>query len=278
MIYSQFRGRTGNQMFQFAVGRALSLKLGVPLAVDDRASIAKGHSTLHRVFQLPVSTPKQLPPARHEAPVRYAIWRGLKVAPKLFREPSLGFCPEVMDLPDETYLHGYWQSEKYFLPYRDQILADFTFPEATGKNAEMAARITETNSVSLHVRRGDYVSDSAYVACDQAYYDAALATLLPRLQSDPAIFVFSDEPDWARNNLKLPGEVVVIDHNGPDADYEDLRLMSLCKHNITANSSFSWWSAWLNTNKEKQVVAPKEWFGKSSMQNPDIWAEGWSKV
>lgn len=278
MIYSQFRGRTGNQMFQYAAGRALSLERGTDLVVDDRAAIHRGESSLHRVFQLPVHPSVKLPPARHASPIGYALWRTLKRAPKIYREKSLGFDPQFSALPDGTYLHGYWQTEKYFKKFRDQILADFTFPDARDKNAELVSRIGETLSVSVHVRRGDYVSNASHVVCDQNHYDAALSALLPTLKIAPTFFVFSDEPDWARENLKLPGEVVVIDHNGPEADFEDLRLMSLCRHNIIANSSFSWWAAWLNKNPNRQVIAPKQWFGKPSLSNPDIWADGWTKV
>ncbi|MFY0679033.1 MAG: alpha-1,2-fucosyltransferase [Thalassovita sp.] len=278
MIYTRFHGRTGNQMFQYAAGRALSLKLGVDLVLDDRLSIHKGEKSLTRVFDLPVATHAKMPPSKHNSALGYAFWRHVTGRSRYYRERGLGFDPELLDQKDGTYLHGYWQSERYFSDIRAQILQDFTFPEATGKNAELAAQISETLSVSLHVRRGDYISNASHVVCGQSYYDAALAALTPQLEATPTIYVFSDEPDWARDNLSLPGTPVIVDHNGADTDYEDLRLMSLCKHNIVANSSFSWWSAWLNQNAGRRVIAPNRWFGKDSLNNPDIWADGWIKA
>lgn len=278
VIFTRFHGRTGNQMFQYAAGRALALKLGVDLVIDDRLSVHKGEKSLTRVFDLPSVQPKKMPPSKHDRPLANALWRHFGSQPRYYREKGLGYDPEMLHQPDGCYLHGYWQSERYFSDIRQQLLADFTFPDLWGRNAELAAQIDQTLSVSLHVRRGDYISNASHVVCGQSYYDAALAVLMPLLEQESTIFVFSDEPDWARENLKLPGSSVIVDHNGSEADYEDLRLMSLCKHNIIANSSFSWWSAWLNQNPRANVVAPNRWFGKQVLSNPDIWAKGWLKV
>ncbi len=139
----------------------------------------------------------------------------------------------------------------------------------------MARRIAGSASVSLHVRRGDYLQSGAYVACSGDYYRAALHRVTEVTGTSPTIYVFSDDPAWARDNIDLPHEKVVVDFNGRDSDYEDLRLMSLCRHNIIANSSFSWWGAWLNANPAKVVVAPKRWFAATHAQNPDILPKGW---
>lgn len=278
MIITRFHGRTGNQMFQYAAGRALALRLGVDLVLDDRLSINKGEKSLTRVFDLPVATGKSLPPSKHNRPIAYTIWRHMIARGQYVRESGLAFDPSILKRPDGAYLHGYWQSEKYFSDHADVIRRDFSFPEASGKNAEIAQQIDETNSVSLHLRRGDYVSNPSHVVCAQPYYDAALNELLGRLNQDAQIFVFSDDPEWARNNLKLPGTPIIVDHNGEEHDFEDMRLMSLCKHNIIANSSFSWWGAWLNQNAGRHVIAPGTWFGKAKLSNPDIWAQGWIKV
>jgi hypothetical protein len=278
MIITRFHGRTGNQMFQYAIGRALALRLGVDLVLDDRLALHKGEQSLTRVFDLPVVQSSTMPPSRHDRPIAHSFWRHLIARGRYVRENGLAFDPSILGRPDGTYLHGYWQSEKYFLDAEETIRQDFSFGTPTGRNAELATQIAETPSVSLHLRRGDYVSNASHIVCAQPYYDAALAALLPKLDHDPQIFVFSDDPDWARKNLKLPGNPVVVDHNGAEYDYEDLRLMSLCKHNIIANSSFSWWGAWLNQNPGRHVIAPSTWFGKAKLSNPDIWARGWHKV
>ena len=125
------------------------------------------------------------------------------------------------------------------------------------------------------MRRGDYLTLGAHVLCDQAYYEAALTKVLENVSDTPTVFVFSDDPQWAKDNLPLPCDKVVVDFNGPETDFEDMRLMTLCDHNIIGNSSFSWWAAWLNTKSGKTVVGPRKWFGDPKLSNPDILPEGW---
>ena len=279
MIYARLHGRLGNQMFQYAAARGLAARLGVEFALDDRRAIHKGEGVLTRVFDLDLATPDSLPPAQHERLLAYAAWRALGLSPKMYREKGLGFNPAFESLPDGTYLHGYWQVERYFKHIEADIRAAFVPRNPmSDQNAEMAARIASGTSVSLHVRRGDYLTVGAHGLCDQTYYDAALAKVVEGLGSDPTVFVFSDDPDWAKDNLPLPFEKVVVDFNGPDTDYEDLRLMSLCQHNILANSSFSWWGAWLNTNPNKRVAGPANWFSDPKLNNPDILPDGWLTV
>lgn len=266
-------------MFQYAAARGLAARLGVEFALDDRRAIHKGEGVLTRVFDLDLAVPDRLPPAQHERPLAYAAWRGLGLAPKMYRERGLGFNPAFESLPDGTYLHGYWQVERYFKHIEDDIRAAFVPRHPMSEqNAEMAANIASGPSVSLHVRRGDYLTVGAHGLCDQAYYDAALAKVVEGLDADPTVYVFSDDPDWAKANLPLPYKKVVVDFNGPDTDYEDLRLMSLCQHNVLANSSFSWWGAWLNTNADKRVAGPANWFSDPKMDNPDILPNGWLTV
>jgi len=279
MIYTRLHGRLGNQMFQYAAGRALATRLGVPLAIDSRGALRRGEGVLTRVFDLPLAEPGALPPAKHDGFLAYALWRGFGRHPRFRRERGLGYNPAFAGWGDDTYLHGYWQSERYFAAIGDVIRRDFTFPAfSTPQNAEMAARIAGTTAIALHVRRGDYLTLGAHVLCDQAYYDAALARVLDGLKGTPTVFVFSDDPDWAKTNLPLPVEKVVVDFNGPETDFEDMRLMSLCRHNIIGNSSFSWWAAWLNAHDDKRVAGPVKWFGDPKLQNPDILPADWMRI
>ncbi|UWR66486.1 alpha-1,2-fucosyltransferase [Phaeobacter inhibens] len=283
MIITRLHGRLGNQMFQYAAGRALADRLGVSLALDSRGAELRGEGVLTRVFDLDLATPDIWPPLRQRAPLGYALWRGLGqhlgTGPKLRREVGLGYNPDFVDWSDNSYLHGYWQSERYFAQSAERIRRDFTFPEYSNQqNAEMAARIGETNAISLHVRRGDYLTLAAHVLCDQAYYEAALAQVLDGLKGQPTVYVFSDDPQWAKENLPLPCDKVVVDFNGADTDYEDMRLMSLCKHNIIGNSSFSWWAAWLDQTPDRRVAGPAKWFGDPKLNNPDILPPGWLRI
>ncbi|CRL12564.1 Glycosyl transferase family 11 [Phaeobacter italicus] len=283
MIITRLHGRLGNQMFQYAADRALADRAGVPLALDSRGAILRGEGVLTRVFDLELADPVHLPPLKQTNPLRYAIWRGIgqKVGAKPYfrRERGLGYNPAFEDWGDNSYLHGYWQSEKYFQNSAERIRSDFTFPAFSNQqNAEMAARIAESTAISLHVRRGDYLTFAAHVLCDQAYYDAALAKVLDGLQGDPIVYVFSDDPQWAKDNLSLPCEKVVVDFNGPETDFEDMRLMSLCQHNIIGNSSFSWWAAWLNQTPGRRVAGPAKWFGDPKLSNPDIFPHDWLRI
>ncbi|UWQ91226.1 alpha-1,2-fucosyltransferase [Rhodobacteraceae bacterium M382] len=279
MITTRLHGRLGNQMFQYAAAAGLAARHGVPVALDSREAIANGEGVLTRVFDLPLVAPDRLPPLKTHNPLRYAVWRKTGGAPRFRRETGLGYNAAITGYDDGCYLHGYWQSEAYFAHIADQIRRDFTFPLlGDPQNIAMADRITSTPSVSLHVRRGDYLTLNAHVLCDQSYYEAALTRIVQGLDTDPTVYVFSDDPQWAKDNLPLPFDKVVVDFNGPDADYEDMRLMSMCQHNIIGNSSFSWWAAWLNRNPDKRVAGPARWFGDPKLSNPDILPNDWFRI
>ena len=279
MIISRLHGRLGNQMFQYAAAAGLAARHDGRVALDARGAVQKGEGVPTRVFDLPLSDPGDLPPAKHENLAGYALWRLSGRAPKFRRERGLGYNARIESWADGCYLHGYWQSEKYFAHIADDIRRAYTFPDfSNDQNAEMAAGIGEGLSISLHVRRGDYLTLGAHVLCDQAYYDAALDRVLQGLDGDPTVYVFSDDPGWAKENLPLPCRKVVVDFNGPETDFEDMRLMSLCDHNIIGNSSFSWWGAWLNANPAKRVAGPSKWFGNPKLSNPDILPENWFRI
>lgn len=279
MIYARLFGGLGNQMFQYAAGRALASRLGTDLALDTRTIRANGTRPLVRVFDLDIVDAPALPPGKQDGMLGYGLWRAFGSNPKFRRERGLGLNPGFFQWPDNSYLHGYWQCETYFADIAAHIRSAFVpVPAASPENAAMAARITNSTSVSLHVRRGDYLALGAHGVCSQAYYNAALDHVAARLPEAPTVFVFSDDPGWAHDNLPLPFEKQVVDLNGAATDYEDLRLMSRCQHNVIANSSFSWWGAWLNPNPDKIVTAPATWFAASSMHNPDILPKTWHSI
>ena len=142
-------------------------------------------------------------------------------------------------------------------------------------------RIQSTESVSLHVRRADYIQNALtnkiHGTCDQDYYDRAIRYIAERV-IDPHFFIFSDEPEWVKENLKIDFPMTVVDCNDASRNYEDLRLMSTCKHNIIANSSFSWWGAWLNPNPDKLVITPEQWFNDKKRNTKDLIPEQWVKM
>ena len=279
MIFARLFGGLGNQMFQYAAGQALATRLGTDLALDFRTIDDNGTRRLTDVFDLKIAPAPNLPPAKHQGVLPYALWRALGKNPKFRREHGLGVNPAFTQWGDNSYLHGYWQSEQYFTDIAEHIRGVFCpIPIMSAGNAAIADRIKASSSVSLHVRRGDYLALGAHGVCSEAYYNAALDQIAPQSTGTPTVFVFSDDPQWAHDNLPLPFEKVVVDINGPETDYEDLRLMSLCEHNIIANSSFSWWGAWLNKNPHKAVAAPDPWFAAKGMQNPDILPKNWHRI
>ncbi|RBI71568.1 alpha-1,2-fucosyltransferase [Roseovarius sp. TE539] len=282
-VVSRLLGGTGNQLFQYAAGRALADHLGCDLLLDARhlsARTARGDCFAHFARARFARDDAALPPARHDGLLRYVLWRIFGRTPRFHREKGLGFDRGFFDLPPETYLHGYWQSQRYFAPIADRLRRDlaFTTPLA-GANAAMAQTISKAPSpVAVHVRRGDYTASGAYAACSPGYYRNAVDTIRDRLDRPLTCFVFSNDPDWARANLDLGQETIVVDINDETGGHFDLHLQSLCAHNVIANSSFSWWAAWLNANPDRIVVAPKNWFAPGKPDNPDICPADWIRL
>jgi len=192
------------------------------------------------------------------------------------------FQPKFFDLSDNTYLDGYWQNEKYFIDIRDQLLAEFVPKQLSGYTQKLAREIAEHPSVAIHVRRGDYVSNKhaskfhGLMSAD--YYQQALKQITKKA-GPVRCYVFSDDIDWCRKNLKLDPDTIYVSGNGPDRGCEDIYLMQRCRHNIIANSSFSWWGGWLNDNPDKIVIAPKRWFhNKESNDETEIVPTDWIRI
>jgi len=197
------------------------------------------------------------------------------------REKYFGFDPEILMLPDNVYLDGYWQCPKYFedisLIIREELAPLLPFG---AEDERINSRIGEGGAVSVHVRRGDYVTNPAaartHGLCSIDYYKAALDHICQRV-SRPRFFVFSDDPKWVRENLPMPTPCFFVDHNGPEFAFQDLCLMARCDHHIMANSSFSWWGGWLNSREGKIVVMPKRWFSES-LESGDMALQGWVRL
>lgn len=193
-------------------------------------------------------------------------------------EPHFHYWNGFEKYPNDCYLQGYWQSEKYFQKCSNVIRKDFSFRQPmVERNLDWAERISGVNAISLHVRRGDYVNNPVanltHGVCSANYYHEAISYISNRVMS-PHIFIFSDDIPWVRANIITNLPCSLIDHNRGKDSFNDMRLMSLCKHHIIANSSFSWWGAWLNQSDEKIMIAPKKWFAVDKSTDdliPDSW-------
>lgn len=292
MIVVKLLGGLGNQMFQYAIGRKLSLIHNDELFLDCSFFDEKGTHTPRDfeldIFDIKASRPDNsiLKKFESEQPsvVTRAIHRLLskKIEPKSYFEKGHAFQQELFNLRGDIHLIGYWQTEKYFNDVEQEIRKDFSFIHPpTGKNAELLTQIDNCNAVSLHIRRGDYVTNNAantfHGLCGLDYYKAGVEYIKSK-HDNIQLFVFSDDISWAKENLKYDLPMTFIDHNSGKNSWEDMRLMSHCKHNIIANSSFSWWAAWLNNNGDKIVVAPKQWFTDSSINTQDVVPSTWIKL
>ena len=188
---------------------------------------------------------------------------------KVYTEPKVSFCPEVLNIRQDVYLKGYWSSYKYFDDIRNILLDDFSFKEMMNDENKRISELilASDSSISLHVRRGDYISlpDAKKVfrsPYEDGFYDRAVTEIEKKIDN-PEFFLFSDDPEWVKDNIKIKHKHTLVNINKKNNNYWDMKLMSLCKHNIIANSTFSWWAAYLNQNKNKIVFAPKAWINDS---------------
>jgi len=282
-------GGLGNQMFQYAAGRQLAhlhrteLKIDLSwfkniTAVDTKRQYELGAFNIQEHFASPLETGR----FREGFLLRrFGFLFPFRKQCHII-ERHYHFDPDILQLPDNVYLEGYWQSPKYFSDIQDIIRTEFTVKSGPGTgNRSMAEEIGRTESVAIHVRRGDYVSNPSisnrYGTCSMEYYQTAMKTILGQVRQ-PHFFVFSDDAAGAKENLSWIAPSTFIDLNGPDNAFEDMRLLSLCKHHIIANSSFSWWGAWLSKKPEKIVIAPRQWFKDKYINTDDLIPTKWTRL
>lgn len=293
MVIVRIIGGLGNQLFQYAAGRSLAYKLNTTLKLDltsFKHYKLRSYRLSNFSFQAKLARPVEIAAIDPDRAGRLATSSG-KLLRRLnptrrrcvFRETALGrFKQELFEVTGDIYLDGYWQSEKYFTEIEDVIRREFEVKwPFDGRNRELAEQITNSNSVSLHVRRGDYLTNPQinrlHGLCGIDYYQMCVNELVSKAPN-PHFFVFSDDPEWSRDNLRLSYPTTFVTHNGEDRDFEDLRLMSLCRHHIIANSTFSWWGAWLSRNPSKLVFAPRRWFTDSQLDATDLIPDDWIRI
>ena len=294
MIIVRIMCGLGNQMFEYAAGRALALRLGAELKLDAAWFDNKREITPRKyaldIFPLQVSQATR----RESEALRFIprsfidkiLFRPARNAPSYLREPHFQYWPAVENIRASAYLDGHWQSERYFADHADVIRRDFTFPSLPedSETSALAENIRRTpNATAVHVRRGDYAvlpSELKFHGlCPPEYYRDALDAVSARAGNDIRLFIFSDEPDWVRRQFDCSGKkATVVDCPGHGAEpWRDMFLMSLCRHHVIANSSFSWWGAWL-ADTDGVVCAPSAWFADAAMDTRDLCPPSWRRI
>ncbi|MCX6735937.1 MAG: alpha-1,2-fucosyltransferase [Candidatus Parcubacteria bacterium] len=268
MIIVKLFGGIGNQMFQYALGRGLSLDQKTELAFD----LSWYKNSPDRQFTLENFNISGKPITTFQKINSLSVQR--------IKESSFAFDSKILSTEKNVFLDGYWQSPKYFEGIEDILKKDFTLKDVQDEKYEtLLKKISRVNSVSLHIRRGDYLSEKnvrVYENCPHEYYEKAIKYIKERM-GDIELFVFSDDMDWVKKNIRFDFLVTFVSDFG-FTDCQELILMSKCRHNITANSTFSWWGAWLNQNKGKIIVTPKKWFIKERERERDLIPSLWIKL
>lgn len=240
-----YSGRLGNQMFQYATLKALSLETGFSCFLPDNTKIK----------------PDGCFDFTNNKWIKYKLdlLDGFEIGTQiletqtdlLYQEKDFLFETEIFNIKDNTSIDGYFQSYKYFEKYKTDILKEFTFKtEILNKCTNIISRYK--NPISIHIRRGDYVNHPGFWTVTPEYINQALQQFTDK---EYTFLILSDDIEWCKQ--MFPVEVIFVEGN---SQFEDLCLMSLCDHNIISNSTFSWWGAYLNNNPNKKVIAPSNWF------------------
>lgn len=288
--YILLQGGLGNQMFQYAFYLAQKQKNPKVKCDSSIVKIKNEHNgyELYNVFKIKTEASaltyvftKILNRLKSNKNITRLISIFLKITLIKDSIPS-EYKPEILVTKTRNYYLGYWQSEKYFKNISETIRTAFTFDvtKLSQESRQTAQEIQNTNSISIHIRRGDYLLDKYQKLyggiCTLDYYTKAINHMLKNFP-DCKFFIFSDDIKWVEENLcNLIHNKTFIDFNKGKNSWQDMYLMSICKHNIIANSSFSWWAAWLNLNKNKIVISPNKFLNIGDSK--DLIPEDWIKI
>jgi len=286
MIITRISGGLGNQMFQYAIAKAMAKKNSDIFKLDisfyPKQTLRKYELNQFNIEEN-IASEKECVKLRGKEDFLFKVKRKLGVEnirpSEYYLEKEITiFDQNLWNKKGNIYLDGFWQNEDYFKDIRDEILKDFTLKDDISNEAKKYLEdIKNSQSVSLHVRRGDYVqnahTNSVHGTCDLEYYQKAIKYIEQNVEN-PIFYIFSDDIEWCKENFEFLENKVFIDDT--KSAFDDLELMKNCKHNIIANSTFSWWGAWLNQSDEKIVVTPKIWF--SSKNNLTLSCKEWIQV
>ena len=284
MIVARIEGGLGNQFFQYAFGTQLASLHGTELVLDLSSYASKPeHGYLLDRFSI---TARELSAdERKRIPSRYRIGKRLFLPTFSFggselrrlRERPFGFADKYMSAPDDSYLVGYWQSECFFRDVTASIRNQFRpAVELSPESARIRERMLNSSSIAIHLRRGDYITTQPMAArnLSLSYYRECVLRQLEH-RSDSEAYVFSNDIPWCRENLKLPCPVHFVEHTNNNTAHEDMWLMTAAECLVIANSTFSWWGAYLAEREERKVYAPASWFHPNTMDDRFLNCSDW---
>lgn len=296
MIITKLNGGLGNQMFQYAIGYNLAKYYNTILKIEISNLGNKNLNENHTprlleldIFniKLKIASENETLSLIHKKPnsLNKLKYKFLKVKPHLFfkytlyQENPFEFISEIYNHSSDLYLEGYWQNELYFKNISEEIRRIFSFKNKPNEfNQNLISHIQNSNSISVHIRRGDYIKNcninKVHGVCSIEYYLQAIRYIKNKI-NNPIFYFFSDDIQWVKGNFNITAEHYFISQNNNENSFEDLRLMSYCKHNIIANSSYSWWGAWLNNNSKKIVIAPKIWMNNPIVESNKFLPNDW---
>lgn len=284
MIVVKLFGGLGNQMFQYATAKNLAIQHNTKLYLDISwySNIRKGTKRNFDLYNYSISG--ELPSKSLKRKLIIYNNRFLKYLPfprklRAFSEISFSYDPVLTTLKNDIYLNGYWQSYLYFNDSRKTLLDEFIPNKKLSINEDLQRKIiSDSSSVAVHIRRTDYLSNPHHPVCEIEYYLKAEKIILESLKN-PTFYIFSDDPDYVQQNIKFKNKTVnIVQGKDTFSSVEDLCLMSMCSNQIIANSSFSWWGAWLNINPNKIVIAPSRWFADEKIDTKHLCPTEWIKL
>jgi hypothetical protein len=296
MIISEIVGGLGNQLFQYAAARRVSMEFNQELKLDltffDRYHVPDVFRLDKFNVRYTLATAEEIRRFKRyqKSTLPYKLLRKIKRRPVYlngqhhFDNTWFATNDWKKKLADKAdfYMSGYFANPLFFYEIEETLKKEFSMKgEFNEANKEVHERINACNSVGLHIRRGDYVDNPVFTNLPLSYYEDAADRLLKK-DPDSTFFIFSDDLKWVRENLKLDGKMEFVGINDNKTDYMEMMLMASCKHNIIANSTFSWWGAWLNAYPDKTVYAPIKWFSDPERQkfyaNREIFQKGWQRI
>ncbi len=273
-------GGLGNQLFQYATGRACALRNGCELRLD----LSFYRSGRHRCFELgefPIVAGFDHPQSSPRVMVKLRNWlRKTQRSPETYMERHFHFDAHVLGLTPPILLKGYFQSERYFADFASTIRSELQPPVPSDPSCiKIGLQMTQAeHPTSIHVRRGDYVTSSkaqqVYATCSMDYYSRAIE----RIPGTDPVYVFSDDPEWAAANLPKSRSLEFVGLQQHRTGLEEFWLMTQCRHHVIANSTFSWWSAWLSERNDGVTIAPKHWFVDPALQDQDLIPAHWQRI